>query len=269
MREAERAAGGAAGERGAVAAAGVEAAAADSGNAVATGGRARPLVVRRLGRVAYEEALALQARLVQERRAGEIEDQLLLLEHPHVITLGSSSRPEHVLFDAAAREARGIALFETGRGGDVTYHGPGQLIGYPILDLKPDRCDLHRYVRDIEEALIRALADFGVAAARKPGLTGAWVGEEKVAAIGVRVSSGWITSHGFALNVTTDLGYFGAIVPCGIFDHGVTSLARLLGAAPAAETVERRVAARFAEVFVRRAVDAGGAERGAPGVREA
>jgi lipoyl(octanoyl) transferase len=232
---------------------------ADSGAGTATAGGvaggARPLVVRRLGSMPYADALELQARLVRERRAGEIEDQLLLLEHPHVITLGTSSRAEHVLLDEAARASKGIALFETGRGGDVTYHGPGQLIGYPILDLKPDRCDLHRYVRDIEEALIRALADFGVSAGRKPGLTGAWVGEEKVAAIGVRVSSGWITSHGFALNVSTDLGYFGAIVPCGIFDHGVTSLARLLGAAPAADEVEHRVAARFAEVFERRRVD--------------
>jgi lipoyl(octanoyl) transferase len=211
----------------------------------------RRLVRRDLGTVAYDEALALQGELVVQRRAGTIEDQLLLLEHPHVITLGTSSLAEHVLLDEPARRARGIEIFETGRGGDVTYHGPGQLVGYPILDLKPDRCDLHRYVRDIEEALIRALADFGVAGARISGLTGVWVGEQKVAAIGVRVSSGWITSHGFAFNVATDLGYFDAIVPCGIHDHGVTSLVRLLGDAPPMTAVADAVAARFAEVFGR------------------
>jgi lipoyl(octanoyl) transferase len=190
---------------------------------------ARPLDVRRLGRVAYADALALQDDLVRRRRAGEIPDTLLLLEHPHVITLGSGSHPEHVLLDADERAARGIELFETGRGGDVTYHGPGQLVGYPILDLKPDRQDLHRYLRDLEEALILVLADFGLEGGRKDGLTGVWVEDRKLAAIGVRVSSGWITSHGFALNVATDLTYFGAIVPCGIRQHGVGSLSGELG----------------------------------------
>ncbi len=189
----------------------------------------RPLDVRRLGRVAYADALELQAGLVKQRRAGEIPDTLLLLEHPHVITLGSGSHPEHVLLDADERAARGIELFETGRGGDVTYHGPGQLVGYPILDLKPDRQDLHRYLRDLEEALILVLAEFGLDAGRKDGLTGVWVDDRKLAAIGVRVSSGWITSHGFALNVATDLSYFGAIVPCGIRQHGVGSLSGELG----------------------------------------
>jgi lipoyl(octanoyl) transferase len=189
----------------------------------------RPLNVRHLGRVAYADALELQAELVRQRRAGEIPDTLLLLEHPHVITLGSGSHPEHVLLDASERAARGIELFETGRGGDVTYHGPGQLVGYPILDLKPDRQDLHRYLRDLEEALIAALAAFGLDAGRKDGLTGVWVNGRKLAAIGVRVSSGWITSHGFALNVATDLSYFGAIVPCGIRQHGVGSLSGELG----------------------------------------
>jgi lipoyl(octanoyl) transferase len=225
---------------------------------VATG--TRPLVRRDLGLVAYAEALTLQAELVRQRRAGAIDDQLLLLEHPHVITLGTSSHAEHVLLDEHARGARGIELFETGRGGDVTYHGPGQLVGYPILDLKPDRCDLHRYVRDIEAALIAALADFGVAASRKTALTGVWVGDEKIAAIGVRVSSGWITSHGFALNVATDLGFFDAIVPCGIRQHGVTSLARVLGADVSMERVAGRVAPRFAEAFGRTLLDHGGAD---------
>ena len=185
--------------------------------------------MERLGLVPYAEALELQNRLVAQRRAGDIPDTLLLLEHPHVITLGTSAHRDNILIDDEQGRLLGIDVFETGRGGDVTYHGPGQLVGYPILDLKPDRCDLHRYVRDLEEVLIRALASFGIGAGRKEGLTGVWVGDEKIAAIGVRVSSGWITSHGFALNVNTDLSFFGSIVPCGITQYGVTSMERVLG----------------------------------------
>src|SRR5512144_1339399 len=167
----------------------------------------RALEVRRLGRMSYADALALQQQLVEARREGTIPDQLLLLEHPPVITLGVKTRNDrsHILATAQRLQALGVEVHETGRGGDVTYHGPGQLVGYPILDLKPDRCDLHRYLRDLEEALIRTLTVFGIDAGRKPGLTGVWVGEEKIAAIAVRVSSGWITSHGFALNVAPDL----------------------------------------------------------------
>ncbi len=212
---------------------------------------ARALRARWLGTLEYGEGLRMQEALVRERRAGSISDQLLLLEHPHVITLGTSADPGHVLADEAQRRLMGISLFETGRGGDVTYHGPGQLVGYPILDLKPDRCDLHRYIRDIEESLIRALAGFGITAGRREGLTGVWVGDEKIAAIGVRVSSGWITSHGFALNVDPDLRYFGAIVPCGIRDHGVTSMARCGAEGLTPQDVARPVAASFAEVFGR------------------
>ena len=211
----------------------------------------RTLEVRRLGRVSYADGLALQDELVAARRAGEVPDTLLLLEHPHVITLGTSSDASHVLLDAAERRLMGIELFETGRGGDVTYHGPGQLVGYPILDLKPDRRDLHRYVRDLEGALIRMLASYGLEAERKDGLTGVWVGNEKVAAIGVRVSSGWITSHGFALNVAPDLSFFGSIVPCGIRDHGVTSMERLLGGEPELDAVADRVVHALASVFGR------------------
>lgn len=209
----------------------------------------RTLEVRRLGLVPYGDAVALQSELVARRRAGEIPDQLLLLEHPHVITMGSASDASHVLLDEAERRLVGIELHESGRGGDVTYHGPGQLVGYPILDLKPDRKDVHRYIRDLEEALIAALETFGIPATRQPGLTGVWVGGDKIAAIGVRVSSGWITSHGFALNISTDLGFFDAIVPCGIRDHGVTSLERVLGRRVASAQVGDRVATALCEVF--------------------
>jgi lipoyl(octanoyl) transferase len=210
----------------------------------------RELQVHRLGVVPYAEAVDLQKRLVEQRQAGDIPDQLLLLEHPPVITLGVKARSDrsHILVSAVALEAEGVELVETGRGGDVTYHGPGQLVGYPILDLRPDRCDVHRYVRDLEEVLIRTAAAFGVTAARAAGLTGVWVGEDKLAAIGVRIAR-WITSHGFAFNVTTDLSRFGLIVPCGIADRGVTSLAKLVGRAVSMHEVEETVVTAFADVF--------------------
>lgn len=192
----------------------------------------RTLRSHRLGRLPYPEGVALQNELVRRRRAGEIVDTLLLLEHPHVITRGTSSDDAHIIADASERARLGIALHDAGRGGDVTYHGPGQLVGYPIVDLKPDRKDLHRWLRDLEQALIDALSALGVEAHRSPGQTGVWTATGKIAAIGVRVSSGWITSHGFALNVDPDMSYFGAIVPCGIADRPVTSLARELGRAP-------------------------------------
>ncbi|GMR13624.1 MAG: lipoyl(octanoyl) transferase LipB [Gemmatimonadota bacterium] len=171
----------------------------------------------------------MQAALVEQRRAGIIHDQILLLEHPHVITVGGSSHEEHVLADETTRRRLGIQLVDTGRGGDVTYHGPGQLIGYPILDLKPNRRDTYRYLRDLEETLIKALREFDLEGRREDGLTGVWVGGQKIAAIGVRVSSRWITSHGFALNVATDLSYFDTIVPCGLHDREVTSISECLG----------------------------------------
>ena len=189
----------------------------------------RPLTVHDLGVLPYAEALAVQEEAVRRRRAGEISDTLFLVEHPHVITLGSSAQPEHVLVDAEERGRQGIELFDTGRGGDVTYHGPGQLVAYPILDLKPDRKDLHRYLRDLEGVVMHVVERYGIAAERSEGQTGVWTAGGKIAAIGVRVSSGWITSHGLALNVGTDLSYFGTIVPCGIADRDVTSLARELG----------------------------------------
>src|SRR5512134_3760193 len=210
----------------------------------------RELEVRRLGVVPYDEALALQRQLVEERRAERIPDLLLLLQHPPVITLGvkgDGGRANIVTTDARLAEL-GIAVHETGRGGDVTYHGPGQIVGYPILDLKPDRCDVHRYVRDLEEVMIRVCADYGVNAGRISGLTGAWVGGEKIGAIGVRISR-WITSHGFAFNVTTNLADFQLIVPCGITDHGVTSLEKATGRALSISDVEDDVIRHFANVF--------------------
>jgi len=199
--------------------------------------------------VPYAEGLALQAELVERRRAGEIVDTLVLLEHPHVITLGSSADPAHVLWGDEEREARGVELFEAGRGGDVTYHGPGQLVAYPVLDLKPDRKDLHRYLRDLEEVLIRVAADRDVDAHRREGLTGIWTDRGKLAAIGVRVSSGWISSHGVALNVSVDLGLFDAIVPCGLEGERVTSLERELGVPVALEAVGETLVQRFVDVF--------------------
>jgi lipoyl(octanoyl) transferase len=216
------------------------------------GGRA--IGVRQLGVLEYGAAIELQQTFVEDRRAGRVGDTLLLLEHPPVITLGAKTRGrrDHLLAAPEQLAAAGLAVYETGRGGDITYHGPGQLVGYPIFDLRPDRCDVHRYVRDLEDVLIRAVATFGVDARRVPGLTGAWAGppgrEEKIGAIGVRISR-WITSHGFALNVSADLGPFTWIVPCGIADRGVTSVERILGRRVAMSDVAEAVARATAEVF--------------------
>jgi lipoyl(octanoyl) transferase len=206
--------------------------------------------VRRLGLIDYADGLAMQARAVERLRADEGPEQLFLLEHPHVFTLGRGADSNNILADRERLEALSIEVHETGRGGDVTYHGPGQMVGYPIINLKPNRCDVHRYVRDIEEVLIRSVRDFGVAGERIKGLTGVWVGNEKVAAIGVRIAR-WITSHGFALNVSADLDYFRLIVPCGITDKGVTSLSKLLGEKVEMNDVASSVTRHFGEVFER------------------
>jgi lipoyl(octanoyl) transferase len=213
-----------------------------------------PLEVRKLGRVPYADALELQNELIVRRRANEIPDQLLLLEHPHVITLGTSTQARHLLLSEDELADRGIELYEAGRGGDVTYHGPGQLVGYPILSLAPDRKDLHRYLRDLEEVLLLTLDRFGVSGTRAEGFTGVWVPEGKLAAIGVRVSSGWITSHGFALNVDPDLSPFSFIVPCGISDRPVASLAGVLGRAVTLDEVVLPLIEDFERVFSRAAI---------------
>ena len=208
----------------------------------------QPLLVRHLGRVPYAEGLQIQEQLVAERQAGRIVDVLLLLEHEPVFTMGRNARAENVLLSSEALRSRGFEIFETGRGGDVTYHGPGQVVGYPILELPADRRDVHRYVRDLEEVMIRACADYGITAGRIQGKTGTWVGEEKIGAIGVRIAR-WVTSHGFALNVTNDLAPFALIVPCGIHGLGVTSLSRLLGRDVPVDEATGRLAAHLASVF--------------------
>lgn len=204
--------------------------------------------VRRLGRIGYREGWTLQRRLVGARIAGEIPDTLLLLEHPPVITLGRAGSAGHLLRTEAELEDRGVELVASDRGGDITFHGPGQVVGYAIVDLAPRGRDLHRYLRDLETVVIRALAEFGVRAGRAEGLTGVWVGDAKLAAIGIRVSR-WIAHHGFALNVRTDLSYFDLIVPCGIAGRSVTSMEALLGGPVDREAVEDALARAFEVVF--------------------
>lgn len=212
----------------------------------------KPLEVRRLGVVRYQDALDLQRALVEERRGDKVSDLLLLLQHPPVITVGvkGDGGRSHVVAAASRLTHLGIDICETGRGGDVTYHGPGQIVGYPILDLRPDRCDVHRYVRDLEEVMIRVCADYKVTARRCDGLTGAWIGDNKVGAIGVRLSR-WITSHGIAFNVSTNLDEFNLIVPCGIPNLGVTSLERVAGRDISIGEVEDAMVRRFCDVFER------------------
>jgi len=216
-------------------------------------GGSTPCVTAWLGRVDYPRALRLQEDLVRRRRQGGVDDHLLLLEHPPVITKGSSARDEHILADEEERRRLGMEVFETGRGGDVTYHGPGQLVAYPILGLGDGERDAHGYLRRLEEVLLAVLADWGIQGRRDPRYTGVWVGEAKVAAIGVRLSH-WITSHGFALNVDCDLDHFSAIIPCGIRGKAVTSMRALLGEAPDALRVRSRVVEHFGRVFRRRMV---------------
>ena len=216
-----------------------------------------------LGLVAYAEAYALQKRIVTARKAGAVEDVLLLCEHPHVITQGRSGKREHLLASERVLRQKNVEYFETSRGGDVTYHGPGQIVGYPLLNLAAIRRDVVWYVRMLEEAMIRATADFGLASHRVPGRTGIWVQagatEEKLGAIGVHISR-WITSHGFAYNVSTDLRYFELIVPCGIADRKATSLEKALGHVVPLPEVNARLARHCCEVFGLQGVPVSSAE---------
>jgi lipoyl(octanoyl) transferase len=204
--------------------------------------------VEKFGLVDYAAALELQREKVAQRKAGAIPDTLLLLEHPHVYTLGRNAREENLLVSGEWLASRGAQVFHTDRGGDVTYHGPGQLVGYPIVDLTQHRRDISWYMRSLEEVFIRTAGDWGIVAGRSPAAAGAWVGNDKLAAMGVHLSR-WVTSHGFALNVNTDLRYFEWIVPCGLHDKGVTSLAKLLGRPIDMEEVSERVVEHFGGVF--------------------
>jgi len=213
----------------------------------------RKCQVRELGRIAYGPALELQQQLIAARKAGTVPDHLLLLEHPHVITLGRNGRQENLLASDEIMERAGISFFPTDRGGDVTYHGPGQLVAYPIMDLREWKRDVGAFVRTVEQTIIDTLADYSIEAGRIPKLTGVWVGERlggagaaKIAAIGVHISR-WVTSHGLALNVSTDMSYFQYIVPCGL-TKPVTSMAQL-GVRATLEEVSRSLAAHFGRNF--------------------
>jgi lipoyl(octanoyl) transferase len=214
-----------------------------------------------LGRVPYAEAVGLQLAASAALKRGEGPERLILLEHPHVYTLGRNAGREDVLATPEWLAARGVEIAECDRGGQVTYHGPGQLVGYPILNLSPDRRDVRRYVRDLQETLILTLAAHGIAAEPRDGpeYIGVWAGEEKIASIGVHLSR-WVTTHGFALNVSTDLSYFAGIIPCGLRQIRMTSIERLAGSAPALPEIAAAYARRFGEVFDRELVAAGPSE---------
>lgn len=207
-----------------------------------------PLLVLDLGRIAFRKSWALQQRLFELRGSGRLPDTLLLAEHPPTVTLGRSGRRENLLLAADAYAGRGVELVEIDRGGDVTYHGPGQLVGYPILDLSKRLPDVHKYVRALEEVMLRVLAGFGIEGARVAGMSGIWCGSEKVGAVGVKVKN-WITMHGFALNVDPRPDGFELIVPCGIRGKGVTSLARLLARPVDLDAVRQPTVDAFAAVF--------------------
>jgi lipoyl(octanoyl) transferase len=208
-----------------------------------------------LGAIDYDRASELQGQLVEARKIRAIPDVLLLCEHPHVITLGRNSHAEHLLAGTRMLDQMGVQVHPSDRGGDVTYHGPGQIVGYPILDLTEHRRDIRWYVDQLEEVMIRASGDFGIAAKRVEGRHGAWIdtpgGERKIGALGVHLSR-WVTSHGFAYNVSTDLRYFDLIVPCGIAGKGVTSLERMLGRAISMDEVRDRITSHFCSTFNRR-----------------
>jgi lipoyl(octanoyl) transferase len=209
----------------------------------------RKLEVIRLGRIRYGDAMKLMNERFNARIAGTVDDALFLLEHEPVLTLGRAAEESNILVESPRLAAMGVEVFHTGRGGDVTYHGPGQLVAYPVISLKPDRQDVRKYVRDIEEVMIRSIAHYGIVGGRLEGKIGTWIDKQrKIGAIGVRLSR-WVTSHGFALNVTTDLDGFDLIVPCGLSDKGVTSVQKESGQSPTMKEVTDRVQEAFHEVF--------------------
>ena len=208
----------------------------------------RPCALHRLHLVTYENGMKLQQKLVEMRQRGEIEDQLLLLEHPPVITLGRGGKSENLLASEQMLAAQGVRFFETTRGGDITYHGPGQIVGYPILHLGEGNRDVRKYVTNLEEVLIRTVAEYGITAERVEGKRGIWVGNDKIAAIGVRIAR-WVTSHGWALNVNTNLEHFRLITPCGLHGTGVTSISREIGREVPLAEVREILIPKFAEVF--------------------
>ena len=212
----------------------------------------RKLLVQKLGRIDYAAALTVQKETERLVKSGEQSDTLLLLEHPHTLTIGRRGEASAVLLNKTELEARDVTLFETNRGGKVTYHGIGQIVGYPIINLSPDREDVHRYVRDLEEVILRTLSDFGIEAFRIEGLTGVHTSRGKVAAIGVHIAR-WVTTHGFALNVNTDLSYFDLIIACE--GEPVTSMEELLGDTLALNAVEDRLIVNFAEIFAMTSIE--------------
>lgn len=208
----------------------------------------KPGTLLKTGRLDYQRAWDLQKSLSSDRLRGVVKDTLILTEHPHTYTIGKAGHDENLVTDESLLNKKGIHVFRIDRGGDITYHGPGQVVGYPILDLHDYYLDVHRFLRDLEEVMIQTLAEFDIEGGRVDGLTGVWVNGAKVAAIGVKVSR-WITMHGFAFNVNTDLSYFGNIIPCGISDRPITSMQKLLGQKLDYPHVQGTVATKFSEVF--------------------
>ncbi len=205
-------------------------------------------ILLKTGLLDYQKAWNLQREIYEARTKGEVEDTLILTEHPHTYTIGKAGGEENLTAEEAILKNQGITIYRIDRGGNITYHGPGQIVGYPILDLHNYYLDVHRFLRDLEEVIIQTLAEYGIQAGRIPGLTGVWVNEAKIAAIGVKVSR-WVTMHGFAFNVNTDLRYFGNIVPCGISDKPVISMEKLLGSKLNYDEVQNRVAQKFSDIF--------------------
>lgn len=206
------------------------------------------ILISNVGRTRYADAWELQRKLFDLRHYGLIDDLLLFTEHEHVYTIGKGGDANHLLASDEELKEGGVDVFRIDRGGDITYHGPGQVVGYPIIDLNRYFSDIHRYLRRLEEAIILALAEFDIEAGREEGMTGVWVGGEKIAAIGVKVSK-WVTMHGFALNVNTDLSKFDRIIPCGIFHKGVTSMQRIIGREIPLEDVHQKLTEAFSAVF--------------------